>query len=127
MALLNLLKQRCTVQRLSDVQFDGLISTQWTQVADLRCFLDLSYIRSGKDPVWTPDSGRAQNRSGVLFLPPGANVEPGDRIVMTKGPSGTFVVQSALDEAWTPRKLHHLECYVTEVDRVYTSGGVSSD
>lgn len=125
MSYTSLLKMRCSVSRLSEVQFDGAVSVTWTVVADnQRCFIDLNYIRSGKDPVWTPDSGTAQNRSGVLFLPSYADVEPGDRVTMLRGPQGTFEIKSSLDEAWTPTstRQHHLEVYVTEVDRVYVTG-----
>jgi len=112
---------RCQVLRLSDVQEDGLVSNDWTVLEDsTRCFLDLNFIRSGKDPIWTPDSGTAQNRSGVLFLQPGTGAMPGDRVKMLIGPGGTFEIKSALDEAWTPTKLHHLECHVTEVNRSFT-------
>jgi hypothetical protein len=118
------LQQRCAIIRLSETQVDGLASTQWSSMAeDVRCFLDLNYLRAGKDPIWTPDSGNAENRSGVLFLEPGADIRPGDRVQMSKGPSGTFEVKSSIDEAWTPRKLHHLECYVQEVNRLYVPGG----
>lgn len=123
MSYRNLLKMRCNVLAMTDSQVDGLVSQAWAIVPDgtsVRCFLDLNFIRAGKDPIWTPDSGTGQNRSGVLFLAPGAPALPGYRIQIASGngPQGTFEITSSLDEAWTPRKLHHLECFVTEVDRI---------
>jgi hypothetical protein len=126
MSYRSLLKQRCRIQRLTEVNFDGLVSNEWNVVdgtENTRCFLDLNFIRAGKDPVWTPDTGMAQDRAGVLFLAPGALAMPGDRVEMIKGPQGTFEIMSSMDEAWTPRKLHHLECYVKEVARAFVAGG----
>lgn len=123
MSLRNLLRMRCDVQRVTDVQIDGLVKQSWSVVeSNQRCFLDLNFIRAGKDPVWVPDSGTAQNRSGVLFIAPETQARPGDRIHMILGPTGTFEISSAMDEAWTPKKLHHLECFVIEVNRMYTGG-----
>jgi hypothetical protein len=42
-------------------------------------------------------------------------IRSGDRIVMTRGPVGTFLVEGAFDEAWTPRQRHHIEIGVVEV------------
>ena len=81
----------------------------------LRCFLDLNYIRQGKDPLWTPEAGRPTDRTGVWFGLPSAPVHFGDRIKMTVGPLGTFEIESAIDESWTPTAEHHLEIGVKEV------------
>ena len=114
----NLMRMRGNIERLDDTQVDGLVRSTWTTiVTGERCFLDLNFIRSGKDPVWVPDTGTAQNRSGVLFLLKNTIARPGDRIKVTLGPAGTFEIQSAVDEAWTATSKHHLECYVVEVNR----------
>lgn len=123
MSLRNLLRMRCNIVRTTSVQVDGLVKQQWSAVSTgEQCFLDLNYIRAGKDPVWVPDNGTAQNRSGVLFLAPSTIAIPGDRVQMVKGPGGTFEIQSSMDEAWNLTKLHHLECFVVEVNRVYAAG-----
>lgn len=123
MSYKNLLKMRCNILRATQTQVDGLATESWAEIeTSSRCFLDLNYIRAGKDPVWTPDDGTAQNRSGVLFLPPTTLGRPGDRVQMLKGPNGTFEIQSSMDEAWTPRAIHHLECFVAEVNRTYVPG-----
>lgn len=121
MSYSQMLSQRCNIVRLTESQVDGLVSHTWQPINTdpVRCFLDLNFIRLGKDPTWTPDTGTAQNRAGVLFLPTKFIAQPGDRIQMLLGPSGTFKIERFVDEAWTPKrkKPHHLELYVTEVDR----------
>ena len=94
----------------------------------LPCFLDLSFVRKGKDTLWVEAAGRPKDRTGVIFFGKGAfykvgvnsfsYVESGMRIDMTRGPSGAFSIEGALDEAWTPRKRHHLEFGVIEVASV---------
>lgn len=121
MSYFSLLKMRCRILEFTQSQQDGMTYQSWTPIFGgdkVHCFLDLGFIRAGKDPVWTPDTNTAQNRSGVLFLPPNCKANPGNRIQMLRGPGGTFEITSSLDEAWRPDKLHHLECFVQEVDRV---------
>lgn len=111
---------RCRIMETIAGNQDGMAFRSWAPIAggdNVRCFLDLNFIREGRDPVWTPDSKTAQNRKGVLFLPPGSTAMPGNRVQMIKGPTGTFEIMSSLDEAWTVDKLHHLECFVQEIDR----------
>lgn len=86
------------------------------------CFLDLNFIRKGKDPVWTPEAGRASDRSGVGFFRGDAPLTAASRIQMVKGPEGTFSVEMAVDEAWTPNRKHHLEVGVTEVAKQIAGG-----
>lgn len=125
MSFVGLLKQRCRLLELNETNVDGLVSHVWTVVTggdNVRCFLDLNYIRKGKDPIWTPEAGRATDRTGVLFLAPTAPVRSGQRVEMLIGPSGTFSIEGAVDEAWTPKKKHHLEVGVQEVGSVLAKG-----
>lgn len=116
-----MMKQRCDVLRLTVTQLNGYESQVWVTVkTGERCFLDLGFIRQGKDPQWTPEAGRAADRSGVLFTLPTTTIRPGDRIKMTKGPVGTFAVEGAIDEAWRPTDKHHVELGVTEVAKAIT-------
>jgi hypothetical protein len=111
-----MMKHRVDVLRLSETQVDGMPVHTWTQVASgQRAYLDLNYIRKGKDPIWTPEAGRASDRSGVLFMMGDAPIMSGDRIKVTTGPSGTFQIEGAVDEAWKPERKHHLEVGVVEV------------
>ena len=114
----HLLKMRCTILRMQETNINGAPAYDWVEVkTKVRCFLDLSFQRPGKDPGWTPEAGRPADRSGVWF----GNDEPlkpGDRVVITSGsPSGTFEVLGAIDTVPNARtaKTDHMEAYVQEV------------
>ena len=100
-----MLQQRCNIRRLVEGTTNGYVTfTYQTVETNVPCFLDLSFIRKGKDPMWTPEAGRPSDRSGVWFGMPKVNVQSGDQIVMTKGPSGTFQVEGAVDEDRSDRE-----------------------
>lgn len=117
-----MLKHRCNVLRLNQEASSGspvygyqpLLGSDGQPLV-LRCFLDLNFIRQGKDPQWTAEAGRPMDRTGVWFGLAGAPIKSGDRIKMVKGPTGTFEVQGAIDPAWTPSEEHHVEVGVQEV------------
>jgi hypothetical protein len=116
MSFKSLLKHRCTVLELIETSDDGSPVTSYQPKAfEVRCFLDLNFIRRGKDPMWTAEAGRPADRTGVLFLSPAAPIVSGDRILMTTGPAGTFSIEGAIDEVWRPGSIHHLEVGVVEV------------
>lgn len=126
-----MLKHRAKILRLTETKVNGYVNTSWTTVkvtpattppTDLTilCFLDLNFIRKGKDPVWSPEAGRTGDRTGVLFAMPDAPLMPGDRVLMTRGPVGTFAIEMAVDEAWRPDDMHHLEIGVVEVAKSLT-------
>lgn len=116
MSIRALLRHRADVYRLTESQVDGMPTATWRLVAAaVPCFVDLNFIRRGKDPTWTPESGRATDRSGVAFTMDTADVRSGDRLKISKGPAGTFQVEGAVDEAWKPERLHHMEFGVVEV------------
>lgn len=118
MSYRTMLKQRCSIKRLVETEQHGFVVFDWITIASsVPCFLDLSFIRQGKDPLWTPEAGRPSDRTGVWFGLPKVDVRSGDQIVMTKGPSGTFQVEGAVDEVWRPGDFHHLELGVKEVGR----------
>lgn len=118
-----MLKHRCTLQELTDTFVDGIPRSTWTDSATgVKCFLDLNFIRRGKDPMWTQEAGRVSDRNGVLFLAGTATVKSGMRVKMTFGPSGTFLIEGAVDEAWRPTSKHHIEVGVTEVPSQITKG-----
>lgn len=118
-----MLKHRCSLMELQSTFVDGVPRTTWVAVATgVSCFLDLNFLRRGKDPMWTPDAGRVMDRSGVLFVKGTAPVKSGQRVVMTKGPSGTFLIEGAVDEVWRPSSKHHIEVGVTEVPTQITKG-----
>lgn len=118
-----LLQHRCELIELKESFVAGVPQSNWTTVAtNIRCFLDLNFIRKGKDPIWTPEAGRSADRSGVLFLDAKAPIQSGMRVRVTKGPSGTFLIEGAIDPAWRPQALHHYEVGVTEVPSQISKG-----
>lgn len=125
MSYTSLLKHRCVLLELHDGFKDGIPTSQWVPVSStpIKCFLDLQLIRRGKDPLWTPEAGRVSDRTGVLFLSADAvGVKSGMRVKMTFGPSGTFLIEGAVDEVWRPTTKHHYELGVTEVPAQISAG-----
>jgi hypothetical protein len=116
MSYRSLMKHRVTVKHLQLTNISGMADQEWVTVAsNVPCFIDLQYIRMGKDPMWTPEAGRPSERTGVLFLQARVLVHSGDRFTITRGPAGTFTVEGADDEIWTPRRKHHYELGIKEV------------
>lgn len=126
MSYRSMLKQRCTILELVETIDDGAPNVAWQVKAEnVPCLLDLNFIRKGKDPMWTPEGGRPADRSGVIFFLGDAPIQSGDRILMTKGPAGTFSTEGAFDEAWTPKGRHHIEIGVLEVASQRARGAYS--
>jgi hypothetical protein len=116
MSFNSMLAHRCSLIDSVETSTDGSSVYTWQTVAtNVPCFLYLNFIRRGKDSLWVEAAGRPKDRTGVIFFKGGATVRSGMRIEMTKGPNGMFSIEGALDEAWTPRRRHHLEFGVIEV------------
>jgi len=121
MSYRGLLKHRCELLEFAETDDDGSVTYDWAVVAtNVRCFLDLSLIRKGKDPQWAEAAGRPGDRTGVIFFLPGQTIKASQRIRMLRGPRGMFKVQSAIDEIWSPDKEHHSEVGVVEVATALT-------
>jgi len=119
-----MLKHRCTVLRLQEAMVNGMPIYDWVPVrTNVPVFLDLNFVRLGKDPTWTPEAGRPTDRAGVGFFLGTAPIRNGDQIIMTKGPTGRFSLEAAVDEAWRPSSKHHLEVSVKEVSSQLDADG----
>jgi hypothetical protein len=116
MSLRALLTHRCTVKRGETTVVDGVAAYTWKIVkTGVRCRVDLTFIRMGKDPQWSPEAGRSPDRTGVAFFFPDAPVKVGYRFTMTAGGiEGTFEIQD-IDHTQGTRRTHHLECGIQEV------------
>lgn len=132
MSFRSMMKHRCQILKLQESMEDGSPVVSWVPVSYpfgheqanqpivYRCFLDLTFLRKGKDPQWTPEAGRPADRTGVFFSLSDVPLKAGDRIEMVKGPTGIFEIAGAFDEAVTPSKSHHLEIGVSEVATLLT-------
>ncbi len=110
------LKHKAVVKRLTSTNVDGAPVYDWMPVnSNLKCKLDLAFVRLGKDPTWSPQAGRQPDRNGVLFCEAGEDLRPGDRITMLTGPSGTFELDGVPDEPWDMHSPSHWELGVVEV------------
>jgi hypothetical protein len=127
MSFRSLLVHRVTVKRGAQTDIDGVPSYDWRDASTgVPCRVDLSFVRSGKDPLqWTPEAGRAKDRTGVAFFLPTADVMVGDRIVVTRGPSGTFLVEGTFEEILGRHgRVHHIELGIKEVAAARARGSV---
>lgn len=114
----HLLTMRATILRIGGSNSNGRPTYSYDPVAsDVPCRLDLTFSRPGKDLPPVPQSGRAPDRVGVLYLPAGTDLRPEDRVEVSLAGElvGTFQVAPMPDQAVGFAKVHHLEVQVTEV------------
>ena len=117
MSYSSLLDHRADVKRMTPTIVDGVESMTWRTVGrSRRCRLDLQFIRPGRDPQWTAEAGRPVDRTGVVFFERGEDIRTGDRIVVTRGPIGTFEIDGDVDHVFGRRgRVHHVEVGCKEV------------
>lgn len=127
MSYASLLKHRCSLLELHEVLVGQLAGADWVAVMeDLPCFVDLRPL-SSRDPMWTAESARTSEAQGVLFLHARANgiAKSGMRVRITRGPGEFFQITGAVEEAWTPRRLHHIEAGIEEIGNPLAKGSVA--
>ncbi len=104
------------VSRLSVSDGGGVPYYSFDPVGQIKCRLDLNFLRPGKDQPPAPEAGRAPDRVGVMFCDKGADIKPGDRISAVSGPiSGVFEIRVVPDIAVGFVNGHHMEVQVVEV------------
>lgn len=118
---------RAEVQRLKMTFVKGSARNEWVKIDDivdsrlgvpgeLKCRLDLNFVRPGKDQPSPLVAGRSVDRVGLLICDYTPNLMAGDRIKMIGGPiTGTFELKANPDGAIDFSKVHHLEVQVSEV------------
>ncbi|KAA1376115.1 hypothetical protein [Aeromicrobium fastidiosum] len=110
MAIFSALQHRATVSRSFRSFSDGRASFEWAEVStDLPCLLDAHKPDEGQ-----PVEFERADRKGQLLTGPRADILPGDRITMTRGAVGTYVVQPDPDERSTFHGLSHREFLVKQ-------------
>jgi hypothetical protein len=108
------LRHRAIVKRPSTTIVDGESVIIWAAVTtDLPCLLDVG-TASMPEPTYTAEQQRTLDRSGTLFTLPTSDVKPGDRVVLTRGQSGTFLVKPDPATVSTLTGPHHREFRVEE-------------
>jgi hypothetical protein len=131
----------CQVLRLDPVLGDtGAMTLNWPAVDTvvdpvlgqpglLKCRLDLTFIRPGKDQPAPIVAGRAPDRVGVCYfdLATGEDNVPlvlaGDRLQCVAGPIfGTFEIRPIPDVAQDMIGAHHVEVQVIEVSQMLKPG-----
>ena len=115
------------VLRLSGTLVHGTPTLTWAVITDmvdpahgvpgqLKCRIDLGYLRIGRDAPMPVVAGRAPDRMGVMFLDATGAIKAGDRIHCIAGPiAGTFEIRPLPDPAVDMSAVHHLEVQVIEV------------
>lgn len=141
--LYHLYNSQAQVVRLQPTFLDtGAMGVSWAPISDLvdpylaipgqlRCRLDLSFIRPGKDAPAPRVAGRAPDRVGLLFCDAAYDtsgrlfIKAGDRLTMLAGPiAGTFQFQQVPEPAQDMIGGHHLECQVVEVAQALEPTGL---
>jgi hypothetical protein len=103
----SVLRHRATVKRQA--------GTAWQTVAsDLPCLLDVGTVGE-PEPTYTGEQQRYLDRSGTLLTLASADLQPADRVLMTRGQSGTFVVRPDPAKVSTLTGVSHHEHRVGEV------------
>lgn len=77
------------------------------------CLLDAG-TASLPEPTYTSEQQRTLDRSATLLTLPSADVRPGDRLTMTRGATGTFLVKPDPASVATLLGPHHKEFRVEE-------------
>ena len=94
---------------------------------EMKCKLDLIFLRPGKDAPAPVVAGRTPDRTGVLYCSYTPNLKAGQIIrVLTGSHVGSaFLIKMRPDEAQNSRGTHHIEVQVFEVAQTgfnYPSG-----
>ncbi len=124
----HLFNTRAEVLRMTATMSHGSPTVDWNKVdviidarlgvsGELMCWLDLNFLRPGKDAPPPVVAGRALDRIGVMFFSATDRLKSGDRIRCLSGPvTGTFEIRNNPDPAISFRTTpHHFEVQIIEV------------
>lgn len=84
---------------------------------EMRCRLDLIFLRPGKDAPSPVVAGRTPDRTGVMFCSLSANLKGGQIIRVIKGSEtgNSFILKMRPDQAQGFSGAHHIEIQINEV------------
>jgi len=94
---------------------------------EMKCRLDLIFLRPGKDAPAPVVAGRTPDRTGVMYCSYTPNLRGGHIIKVIQGPylGSLFLIKMRPDEAQDFKGTHHIEVQVNEVAQTgfnYPSG-----
>lgn len=118
MSYKTLLSHRCDLYDIVSTDNDGSPLASYQKINDrpIRCRVDLSFSRPGKDSLWMGTAARVEDRMGVMFFMLDAPLKAGMRAVMTKGPvEGVFQLKGSIDVVAGFNTGSHIEVGVMEV------------
>lgn len=115
MSFLSLLTHRCTIERSTRTNVDGVMRPTWSTLAtDVRC-----RIQEGAGMVRSTPGGQGLEYDAIAFFLTTQDIRPrgsddqSDRIIQTRpATSITYMVQLVVDESGEG---HHLVGYLTRV------------
>lgn len=115
MSILSTLQHRATVERSTTTMVNGAPVRSWS-VVSVRTPVLLSRDEVVTDPTWTPTQRTEAHQRATLFALPTADVQPGDRVHITRPPmAGSFEVLPDPSDVMTPHTVHHREYRVRSV------------
>jgi hypothetical protein len=94
---------------------------------EMKCRLDLIFLRPGKDAPSPIVAGRTPDRTGIMYCSYTPNLRGGQTVKVIKGPhvGASFLIKMRPDEAQDFSGTHHIEVQVFEVAQAafnYPSG-----
>jgi hypothetical protein len=96
---------------------------------EMKCRLDLTFLRVGKDAPAPMVAGRTPDRTGVMYCTYTPALQAGQIIKVISGPhtGASFMLKMRPDEAQDGVGTHHIEVQVFEVNQAgiqYSSGAI---
>lgn len=102
------LVHRCQVARGTEAEIDGIRRFVWAVVAeDVLALVDSQ--RAPLDPTFTDGQQAVADRQVTILTLPTANIQPNDRLTVTRGPSGRYSVKFAHRIPTMPHGISHVE------------------
>jgi hypothetical protein len=133
----HLFKSRVEILEATTTVVDGARVQSWAKSSanfdstcasgEMKCRLDLIFLRPGKDQPAPVVAGRSPDRTGILFCSNTPELQSGQIIKVVAGPylGAAFLLKMRPDEAQDFNASHHIEVQVFEVAQAgfnYPSG-----
>lgn len=114
MQIRNSLRHRAQLSRPTESTATGERLTSWVVVQwRLRCLLTVLGPEEATSPAETQ---RPQEREGIVYAAPGADIRPGDRLQFVTGTAGVWVVTPDVVTVPGLRGPSHVEARVQAVN-----------